>query len=131
MHLSFSSKADGTTVLSNYNTEPKWDMATVKVFIDRMIVLHELSLSFVEYIGFHELLKLLQPSIETISRNSIKTEILKLYDIKKTKAISILEACESRNAVTTDMWTASNQKKGYMVVTTHYIDSSWGCEVVL
>ncbi|CAN0918216.1 Putative AC transposase [Linum grandiflorum] len=23
------------------------------------------------------------------------------------------------------MWTASNQKKGYMAVTTHYIDNSW------
>ena len=72
MHLSFSSKADGTTILSNYSTEPKWDMATVKVFIVRMIVLHELPLSFVEYIGFYELLKLHQPSIETISRKISK-----------------------------------------------------------
>ncbi|KAH9703688.1 hypothetical protein KPL70_011180 [Citrus sinensis] len=125
MHLSFSSKADGTTVLSNYSTEPKWDMATVRIFIARMIVMHELPLSFVEYIGFYELLKLLQPSIETISRNTIKAEILKLYDIEKTKAMSVLEACDSRIAVTTDMWTAGNQKKGYMVVTAHYIDNSW------
>ncbi|KAH9705023.1 BED-type domain-containing protein [Citrus sinensis] len=125
MHLSFSSKADGTTVLSNYSTEPKWDMATVRVFIARMIVMHELPLSFVEYIGFYKLLKLLQPSIETISRNTIKAEILKLYDIEKTKAMSVLEACDSRIAVTMDMWTAGNQKKGYMVVTAHYIDNSW------
>ena len=125
MHLSFSSKADGTTVLSNYSTEPKWDMATVRIFIARMIVMHELPLSFVEYIGFYELLKLLQPSIETISRNTMKAEILKLYDIEKTKAMSVLEACDSRIAVTTDMWTAGNQKKGYMVVTAHYIDNSW------
>ena len=125
MHLSLSSKADGTTVLSNDSTEPKWDMATVRVFIARMIVMHELPLSFVEYIGFYELLKLLQPSIETISRNTIKAEILKLYDIEKTKAMSVLEACDSRIAVTTDMWTAGNQKKGYMVVTAHYIDNSW------
>ena len=101
------------------------------IFITRMIVLHELALSFVEYIGFYELLNLLQPSIETISRNNIKVEILKLYDIEKTKIMSILEACESRIAVTTDMWTTSNQKKWYMVVMAHYIDSSWGCEVVL
>ncbi|KAK9198068.1 hypothetical protein WN944_013251 [Citrus x changshan-huyou] len=125
MHLSLSSKADGTTVLSNYSTEPKWDMATVRVFIARMIVMHELPLSFVEYIGFYELVKLLQPSIETISINTIKAEILKLYDIEKMKAMSVLEACDSRIAVTTDMWTAGNQKKGYMVVTAHYIDNSW------
>ncbi|KAH9650377.1 BED-type domain-containing protein [Citrus sinensis] len=116
---------DGTTVLSNYSTEPKWDMATMRVFIARMIVMHELPLSFVESIGFYELLKLLQPSIETISINTIKAEILKLYNIEKTKAMSVLEACDSRIAVTTDMWTASNQKKRYMVVTTYYIDNSW------
>ena len=103
MCLSFSSKANETTVLSNYSTETKWDMATMKVFITRMIVLHELPLSFVEYIGFYELLKLFQPSIETINRNNIKAEILKLYDVEKTKAMSILKACESRIAVTTDI----------------------------
>ncbi|KAH9736897.1 BED-type domain-containing protein [Citrus sinensis] len=125
MHLSFSSKVDGSTSLSNFSSESKWDMATVKLFIARMIVLHELPLAFVEYVGFYDLLKLLQPSIETISRNTIKAEILRLYDVEKKKTMGILEACESRIAITTDMWTASNQKKGYMVITAHYIDSSW------
>ncbi|KAH9765048.1 BED-type domain-containing protein [Citrus sinensis] len=97
----------------------------VKLFVARMIVLHELPLAFVEYVGFYDLLKLLQPSIETISRNTIKAEILRLYDVEKKKTMGILEACESRIAITTDMWTVSNQKKGYMVITAHYIDSSW------
>ncbi|GJT30050.1 putative reverse transcriptase domain-containing protein [Tanacetum coccineum] len=29
------------------------------------------------------------------------------------------------DAVTTDMWTSGNQKKGFMVVTTHFIEESW------
>ncbi|CAN1144670.1 Putative AC transposase [Linum perenne] len=32
---------------------------------------------------------------------------------------------QRRVAVTTDMWTASNQRKGYMTVTAHYIDNGW------
>ncbi|KAH9713715.1 BED-type domain-containing protein [Citrus sinensis] len=117
---------DGSTSLSNCSSESKWDMATVKLFVARMIVLHELPLAFVEYVGFYDLLKLLQPSIETISRNTIKAEILRLYDVEKKKTMGILEACESRIAITTNMWTASNKKKkGYMVITAHYIDSSW------
>jgi len=28
-------------------------------------------------------------------------------------------------AVTTDLWTADNQKRGYMAVTGHFIDDSW------
>ena len=103
MHLSFSPKDDGTTSLSNCSSESKWNMATVKLFVARMIVLHELPLTFVEYVGFYDLLKLLQHSIETISRNTTKAEILKLYDVEKKKTMGILEVCESRIAITTDM----------------------------
>lgn len=83
-------------------------MATMKVFIARMIVLHELPLLFVEYIRFYKLLKLLQPSNETINRKSIKAKTLKLYNIDKTKAMSIIEGCESSITVTTDIWIAGN-----------------------
>ncbi|KAF7812880.1 zinc finger BED domain-containing protein RICESLEEPER 2-like [Senna tora] len=31
----------------------------------------------------------------------------------------------SRIAITTDMWTSSNQNKGYMSITTHFIDDNW------
>ena len=48
-----------------------------------------------------------------------------LYDFEKTKSMSLLEANKSRIAVTTDMWTSGNQKKGFMVVTAHFIDESW------
>lgn len=34
--------------------------------------------------------------------------------------------------VTTDIWTTSNQKRGYMVVIAHYIDDSWNlCSKIL
>ncbi|XP_074379135.1 zinc finger BED domain-containing protein RICESLEEPER 1-like [Apium graveolens] len=39
--------------------------------------------------------------------------------------MSLLENNASRVAITTYMWTVSNQKKGYMAVTAHYIDASW------
>ncbi|KAK1411320.1 hypothetical protein QVD17_37868 [Tagetes erecta] len=37
----------------------------------------------------------------------------------------ILEKNASRIAITTDMWTSSNQKKGFMAITTHFIDDNW------
>ncbi|KAH1265815.1 Zinc finger BED domain-containing protein RICESLEEPER 2 [Glycine max] len=39
--------------------------------------------------------------------------------------MKLLDTNEGRIAITSYMWTASNQKKWYMVVTAHYIDSSW------
>ena len=60
-----------------------------------------------------------------MSRNTLKKEILKFYVVEKRSTAMSLENCASRVAITTDMWTASNQKKGYMVVTAHFIDRSW------
>lgn len=117
-------KHDGSVTVESCS-EVKCDMATVKITIARMIILHELPLSFVEYEGFRDLMKLVQPTFDTISRNTIKNEILKLYDVERSKTMNLLDACESRIAITTDMWTASNQKKGYMVITAHYIDNLW------
>ncbi|KAH7658133.1 Tam3-transposase (Ac family) protein [Dioscorea alata] len=59
---------------------------------------------------------------------SIK-EILKIYDVEKTVALKLMDTNEGRVAITTDMWTASNQKKGYMTITTHYIDHSWNLQI--
>jgi len=44
---------------------------------------------------------------------------------KKKKAHDYMTMLQSRVAVTTDMWIADNQKKGYMAVTGHFIDESW------
>ena len=58
-------------------------------------------------------------------RNTLKSEIFKLYNFEKAKTMDVLEINDSRVAITTDLWTASNQKKGYMVVTGHFVDNSW------
>ena len=55
----------------------------------------------------------------------IANEILQIYDVKRMKTISILATNNCRIALTTDLWTASSQRKGYMVVTAHFIDELW------
>ncbi|CAN0875214.1 Putative AC9 transposase [Linum grandiflorum] len=44
--------------------------------------------------------------------------------VRGTRFRKQLMRTEGRIAIMTDMWTASNQKKGYMAVTAHYIGSS-------
>ncbi|XP_038892387.1 uncharacterized protein LOC120081507 [Benincasa hispida] len=39
--------------------------------------------------------------------------------------MKFLENNRSRVALTTNRWTASSQKKGYMAITAHFIDDSW------
>ena len=48
-----------------------------------------------------------------------------IYEEEKKKAIDYMTMNQSRVAITTDMWTADHQKKGYMAITAHFIDESW------
>jgi len=42
--------------------------------------------------------------------------------------MGLLDKIESKIALTSDMWTTSNQKKGYMVITAHYIGDDWSMQ---
>ncbi|RVW99844.1 putative AC transposase [Vitis vinifera] len=72
-------------------------------------------------IGFRDFASSLQILFKMVSHNTIKDDIMKIFEFEKGKMSSYLEKLETRMAITTDMWT-SNQKKGYMAITVHYID---------
>ncbi|CAL1375441.1 unnamed protein product [Linum trigynum] len=73
------------------------------------ITMHEYPLSMVDHLYFKRFVCSLQPLFTVPSRNTILKEL----------------RFKGRIAITTDLWIATNQKKGYMVVTAHYIDKSW------
>jgi len=58
----------------------------------------------------------------------MKNDIMKLYESERAKQMNSLGKNKSRIAITTDMWTSSNQNKGYMAVTAHYIDDNWNLQ---
>ncbi|KAH7853298.1 hypothetical protein Vadar_000990 [Vaccinium darrowii] len=87
--------------------------------------MHEYPLSIVDHIGFRRYSTALQPLFKVPCRNTIKSEIFKIYEYEKGKTMSLVVHNASRLAITTDMWTSSNQKKGFMAVTAHFIDDSW------
>ena len=47
------------------------------------------------------------------------------YKEEKRKALLYMAASKSRVAITSDMWTSDNQKRGYMAITAHFIDDNW------
>ncbi|XP_022873604.1 zinc finger BED domain-containing protein RICESLEEPER 2-like [Olea europaea var. sylvestris] len=101
-----------------------FDQEKGRTELANMIILHEYPLSMVEHTGFRKFCNIIQPLFKVVSHNTIKADILKIYDYERTKVMGLLERTNSRIAVTTDMWT-SNQKKGFMAITAHYIDDSW------
>ena len=79
----------------------------------------------VDHIGFREFMGSLQPLFKLVSRNTLKSDSFKIYDNEREKTLKMTDKNVSRMTITTDMWTSSNKKKGFMVITTHSIDQTW------
>nr|KAJ0211667.1 hypothetical protein LSAT_V11C400211500 [Lactuca sativa] len=90
---------DGKAYMSKYS----FDAEVSKDELAKMTIIHDYLLSIVE----HYYTKSLQPLFKVPCRNIVKGDITKN---------------DGKIALTSDMWTSSNQKKGYMAITTHYID---------
>ena len=114
-------KVDGTMSLSTY----QFDQVRVRNKLARMVILHEYPLSMVDHIGFKEFVTDLQPMFKLVTRNTLKSDIFKIYDNEREKALKMTDKNGSRMAITTDMWTSSNKKRGFMVITPHFINHTW------
>ncbi|XP_019167994.1 PREDICTED: zinc finger BED domain-containing protein RICESLEEPER 2-like [Ipomoea nil] len=102
----------------NFNMERMRECAT------NWIMMHEHSFTILEEAGFNLLMKEGWPEWKKISRNTCKADCLQVYEIEKKKLKNNLESV-SKVSLTTDCWKSKNQKIEYMVVTGHWIDSSW------
>ena len=90
-----------------------------------MIIVHEYPLSMVDHIGFRKFCAALQSAFKLVSRNIIRKDILDMYQVQKQSMVNYIKKLSSRVAVTTDLWTANHQRKGYMAVTAHFLDEDW------
>ncbi|XP_073221462.1 zinc finger BED domain-containing protein RICESLEEPER 2-like [Cicer arietinum] len=104
-----------------------YDAENARKELAHAIILHEYPLSIVEHIDFRRYSASLQPLFQVPCRNTIKKkkEMFKVYEVEKTIILKLLETLPQRVAITSDMWTASNKKRGYIDVTAHYIDENW------
>ena len=108
--------------IGSYNAEnSRKELATA-------IIMHEYPLSIVDHAYFRRFLSSLQPLFQVPCRNTIKKEIFKVYEFERSITTKLLDSLQSRVAITSDMWTSGNQKKGYMAITAHYIDESWNLQ---
>ncbi|XP_062100240.1 zinc finger BED domain-containing protein RICESLEEPER 2-like [Humulus lupulus] len=107
--------------ITAYNFDPELG----RKLLAQMIILHEYPLSMIEHRGFIDYSNTICPMFKMVSWNTIRSDILKIYKIEKEKCSQILEKNRSRIVITTDMWTANHQKRGYITMTAHFIDDSW------
>ena len=56
-----------------------------------MIIMHEYPLSIVEHVAFRKFCSGLQPLFKMVSRNTEKSDILKIYKFEKSKIMNLLK----------------------------------------
>ncbi|KAG6522072.1 hypothetical protein ZIOFF_019206 [Zingiber officinale] len=112
---------DRTMQLGTYH----FNQDQARTELANMIILHEYPLSMVGHVGFRRYSHALQPIFKVVSQNTIKTDIMKIFEYERNKTMKLLDSNASRIALTIDMWTTSNQQRGFMAITSHFIDVSW------
>ncbi|CAN1124828.1 hypothetical protein LINPERHAP1_LOCUS19091 [Linum perenne] len=50
---------------------------------------------------------------------------MRMYCDERAKIQRLICSSKGIMAITTNMWTSSNQRKGYMDVTAHYLNNGW------
>jgi len=115
---------EGGSEVNDGSQQQYFDQDVSRRELAHAIILHEYPLSIVDHVGFRKFVASLQPLFKMVSRNTIKNDILKIFDNLKSKTSKLLETLPCRIAITTDMWTSNNNKKGFMTITTHFIDDS-------
>uniref|UniRef100_A0A2C9VVD0 HAT C-terminal dimerisation domain-containing protein n=1 Tax=Manihot esculenta TaxID=3983 RepID=A0A2C9VVD0_MANES len=112
-------ETESVTSVQNF----KYDHAKVREVITHMILVHELSFSFVEYEVFNLLMRAATPYYQKVSHATARKDYFSAYEIEKKKVKALLKDTD-KVSVTTDLW-KSGQHISYMVVTTHFMDSEW------
>ncbi|KAK3026955.1 hypothetical protein RJ639_040361 [Escallonia herrerae] len=96
-------KANAKPELGNYT----FDKDFARRELGTMIILHEYPLSIVDHVGFRRYSSALQPLFKIPTQNTLKSDIINIYEHEREQVMKLLEGIRSRVAVTTDLWTSA------------------------
>ncbi|KAL4582630.1 hypothetical protein LXL04_007187 [Taraxacum kok-saghyz] len=90
----------------------------------RAIVMHNLPLCFVDYIGIKDLFAYVSEELNLISRNTVRADIVNMHSRETNKLSMLLKEAPGRICLTSDLW-SSITTDGYISLTTHFVDKNW------
>lgn len=98
----------------------------------KMVVKHNYPFNMAEHEFFENFCSGLQPEFRLPSRNTVRSDVIKLHGEMKVKVYELLDDLDSRVTLTTDIWTSDSQNFAYAALTAHYITSDWElCKKIL
>ena len=88
------------------------------------VIKHGYPFTFVEHEETINFIKFLNVEASTISRNTLKSDEIKVYNKEREKLKSSFALLGGRICLTLDLWSSITTDE-YMVITTHFIDEEW------
>jgi len=89
-----------------------------------LTIWYGLSFKFVEYEELRTWITYLNPDATLVSRNTIKSDVLRIFMRGKNLLKEELTSIPSRICLTSNLWTSCTIE-GYICLTTHYVGSNW------
>ncbi|KAJ1253533.1 hypothetical protein BS78_K242300 [Paspalum vaginatum] len=112
-----------STVVQNFKFDP--DDSLKKFY--KAVIMHDYPFKMVDHEFFVDFIKSLRPHFAFKCRTTTRNDTMKIYSDEKKMLFDQLKLLSCRFSATMDMWT-SNQNKGYMCITIHWIDDNWGMQ---
>ena len=84
-----------------------YDYDLARKALVRMIVLHELPFSIVDYEGFREFVYHLNPIFKMVSRTTIRSDCIETFEDAKMALKEVFNNSTSRVSLTVDTWTSN------------------------
>lgn len=88
------------------------------------MIMHEYPFNFAEHEYTNDFIRSLCPIFPIMGHKTVRARIMDIFHDEKKKLFDYLAAHNCRFSCTMDGWT-SNQNKGYLCVTCHFIDDDW------
>ncbi|VFQ71911.1 unnamed protein product [Cuscuta campestris] len=107
----------------------KYDHSKQREATAHWILTTEQPLNVTESPFFTFMLKINQPQYEKISRASVRSDVVSVYELEKKK-IQLALTSIKKISLTTDIWKSKVQKISYMCVR-HYVDANWDLQKLL
>ncbi|KAF6153012.1 hypothetical protein GIB67_021617 [Kingdonia uniflora] len=90
-----------------------------------MVIKHEYPFAKVEHEYFRTFVNNLQPQFKLISRNTLRTDVMAIYQQERQKLYKFLDKLQSRISCTTDLWSSEHTKDAYLCLTRHFVNNDW------
>ncbi|PKU60856.1 Putative AC9 transposase [Dendrobium catenatum] len=105
-------------------TDSKFDQSEFHDMFIACIIMHDLSFQCVEWVEVRALLTYLRRDLQLFSRNTARSDCMKLFIKEKSNIRSQLANLTSRVCLTSDLWTSINTDD-FICLTMHFIDKDW------